>query len=103
MQKIQQWLNIYDGSGDADPTLAEMIELAQHERQQLQQRPPMQPIDPRAQELLDDIARIIEQDDDATVRTRLRGIIETFGEAPWAARALEQAGEHLRQTRPEQG
>ena len=59
---------------------------------------PAASLDPRAAELIDDIDRIIEQGDPATIQTRLQGIIQTFGEAAWARPAVERARQELQST-----
>ncbi len=97
LQKIQQWLNVYDKTDVEDEELAELVELAQHERRQLSQRQPVPRIDPRAQQLLDEIDQITQLANSEEVKTRLNGILVTFEDAEWAAPALERAQQALMQ------
>lgn len=96
LQKTQQWLNIYEGTAEDDSVFAEMIELAKYERDQLRQRSPESVVDPRAQELMDQIDRILQADDPENAATRLQGIVETFRDSSWATPATDRAKAELR-------
>lgn len=93
LRKTQQWLSVYDGATDGDESLAELIELAKHASAQLSAQSAS--IDPRVQELLDGIRRTVQSEDSKTAILRLKAIIQTFGEQPWAVEAVEQAKQAL--------
>jgi serine/threonine-protein kinase len=96
MERLQHWLNVYDSfAGESDPDLKELVELAKYERSQLELRAPAIIVDPRAEELIDDIERIIERESPELVRKKLTGIIKTFGNDDWAKPAVEAAQNQL--------
>jgi hypothetical protein len=96
MDRLQNWLNVYDNSSDsADRTLDELVELAKHEHQQLAIRAPEIIVDPRAQELIDDILQTVAEQSPSAIRKKLTGIVETFAHADWAGPAIAEAQAQL--------
>lgn len=96
MDRLQNWLDVYDNqANESDPMLKELMELAKHEHRQLAIRAPEIIVDPRAQDLIDDILQSVANQDPDASRKKLSGIIETFAHAGWATPAVEEAKKQL--------
>jgi hypothetical protein len=89
-------LDVYDNqANETDPMLKELMELAKHEHRQLAIRAPEIIVDPRAQDLIDDILQTVANQNPEASRKKLSGIIETFAHASWATPAVEEAKKQL--------
>ena len=91
-ERLTHWIDAFatDENG-MDPSVAELIELARHQKSALRDRSVGIPMDPRSMALLDEIRSARETlSAEETVR-KLRGIIETFKESDWAAPAVREA------------
>jgi serine/threonine-protein kinase len=96
MDRLQNWLDVYDDqANETDPMLKELMELAKHEHRQLAIRAPEIIVDPRAQDLIDDILQTVANQNPEASRKKLSGIIETFAHASWATPAVEEAKKQL--------
>jgi len=94
--RLKQWLVVYDSpESKLDPNLSTLIELARHEKDQLDGRAPAIIIDPRATKMIAEIRSLAEQSDTEYIRSKLTGIIETFRPIDWAKPAVEEAESQL--------
>lgn len=101
MGRLKYWLNVYDDpGGTGSRSHDELVELAKHEYQQLMIRAPDIIVDPRAQDLIDDIKQTVAEQDLATIRTRLTAIVKTFSHADWAKPAVAEAKSQLARLDP---
>ncbi|TWU46418.1 serine/threonine protein kinase [Rubripirellula reticaptiva] len=98
-ERVGQWLNVFDGSAEAEsaPVLAELLELARYQRDRLKTRSPQRIEDSRTAELLKEVRDIRLLSNKDEIRKKLTGIIETFGDLGWAEPAVEEARKRLQQ------
>ena len=92
--KLKQWLSVFGEESAASHKglqHQEMIELAEFMSETLASAEPRSRIDPRVRELMEKIKKTSEFGDKEQEITKLKAIIDTFQEHPWAEPAVQQA------------
>lgn len=99
-EKLQHWLNVFQPSGNGlaakgNLRTRRMAKMAEQEIARLADLEPVETIDPRVQELLDQIAAAQQELPPEQQRRVAEGILELYGESAWAEPARERARQML--------
>jgi serine/threonine-protein kinase len=93
-EKLMQWLAAFGDASEGNPAHP-LVELAQYDLVRLSSDNIQSSIDGRAMELMGEIQVAIELEDPLATEKKLRAIVATFADDPWAAPAIEQASRWL--------
>ena len=95
-ERLSQWLAAF-GDADRGSAVFDMSELAKYEAKRLAGENLFPKLDPRAEELLEEIRTAAQKSDAETLAIKLHGIIETFANENWAQPVLEDAERRLQE------